>query len=846
MVNDLKLLGISSSEAAARLASEGPNELPSAKRPSVVVTLLEVLKEPMLLLLLATAALYFVLGEARDAATLSSFVVIVVTITLVQERRTERAVEALRDLASPRALVVRDGERLRTPGREVVRGHVVVLGEGDRIPADGVLLDGEHVSVDESLLTGESVPVRKRPAREAELDAESAEPGGDDRPEVYSGTLVVAGQARMVVRRTGARSRMGKIGSALGEVTTTRTELQKEVDRAVRVMAVVAVVLCGLVVVVLGAARGTWTKGLLAGLTLAMALLPEELPVVLTVFQALGAYRIAKSDVLTRRMPAIEALGAATTLFTDKTGTLTENKMRVAALVAGEHRVFVDGTTRELPEEVHSLVEYGILASAKDPFDPMELAFHAIGRETLSGSEHLHDAWIPRRAYPLSPELLAMSHAYRDGGKFLVAAKGAPEAVIDLCHLDGARVEAILEQVGELAEKGMRVLGVARAEVSGAELPEGQHDFVFEWLGLVGLEDPVRASVPEAVAECRSAGIHVVMITGDYPKTARAIAYAAGLEAGEPLTGAELDALGDDELVARVRTTSVFARMVPEQKLRIVRALVARGEVVAMTGDGVNDAPALKAATIGIAMGGRGTDVAREAAALVLTKDDFASIVAALRQGRRIFDNIKKAMAYVVAVHVPVAGLSIVPILLGFPPVLHPAHVAFLELVIDPACSVAFEAEPEEPGLMQRPPRPADERLFDGRTLGVALLQGLSVLVACLGLYALGRGAGEAHARTLAFVGLMSGNVTLILAHRSRTRSYLRLTGPKNRVATVVVVVSLVALLTIVLVPGLRGIFAFAKVEALELALAVGSGPLALAWYEGLKEWRGRRAPRAE
>jgi Ca2+-transporting ATPase len=835
-------IGISADEAARRLAAEGPNELPSAKRPSLWRSLFGVLKEPMLLLLVATGALYFVLGEPRDALTLSSFVAIVVTITLVQERRTERAVEALRDLSSPRALVVRSGSRVRVAGREVVRGDVVVLGEGDRVPADGVLISASNLTVDESLLTGESVPVRKRAALAAERGAPSGEAGGDDHPDVFSGTLVVGGQGLAEIRATGAASRMGKIGVALGEVSTSRTPLQREVDGAVRVMAVVAAVLCLTVVLVLGIARGAWTKGLLAGLTLAMALLPEELPVVLTVFQAIGAYRIAKSDVLTRRMSAIEALGAATTLFTDKTGTLTENKMRVACLVAGDTRVDVSEGSGDLPEEVHALVEFGILASAKDPYDPMEVAFHALGRKTLAGSEHMHDAWIPKRAYPLSPELLAMSHAYGEGGKLVVAAKGAPEAVIDLCHLDAERASAIMAQVADLAEQGMRVLGVARAEVVGDELPEGQHDFAFELVGLVGLVDPVRAEVPAAIAECRSAGIHVVMITGDYPKTARAIGRAAGLLDGEPLTGAELAALSDADLVKRAHTTSVFARMVPEHKLRVVRALVAEGEVVAMTGDGVNDAPALKAATIGIAMGGRGTDVAREAAALVLTRDDFSSIVAALRQGRRIFDNIRKAMGYVIAVHVPVAGLSIIPILLGFPPVLHPAHVAFLELVIDPACSVAFEAEPEEPGVMQRPPRRADARLFDRPTLILSLLQGLSVLAACMGLYLFGRDAGEAHARTLAFVGLMAGNITLIVANRSGTRSYLRWSGPKNRVAAAVVVGSIVALSLVVAVPALRTIFAFAPVAPKELLFAIASGPLSLAWYEVVKEWRGRRS----
>jgi len=828
--------GLTEQEASRRLREDGPNELAAAERHGIFRTLLDVLREPMLLLLLAAATLYFVLGDRREALTLLGMVVIVVGITLVQERRTENAVEALRDLSSPRALVVRDGVRRRIAGRDVARGDLVVISEGDRVPADGLLVEAVNLQVDESLLTGESVPVRKRAHDPDAGPVENPQPGGDDLPSVFSGTLVVGGHGIFEVTATGGRTAMGRIGKVLGELDLERTSLEREVSRVVRRMATGALLICATLVLVYGLSRNDWLQGVLAGLTVAMALLPEEFPVVLTVFQALGAWRIAKRNVLTRRMPALEALGAATVLCSDKTGTLTINRMRVAHLEAGDASIDVRGGPRELPEDVHRLVEYAILASEPDPFDPMEVAFHELGRDTLTGSEHIHEGWRPLREYPLAPDLLAMSHVYAPGGgRFLVAAKGAPEAIVDLCHLGPADVERVRDRVRALGGQGMRVLGVARAEHVGETLPAGQHDFDFGFVGLVGLVDPVRDNVPAAVAECHAAGIRVVMITGDYPETARAIGRTIGIASADVATGAEVAAMSEAELRARARDVSIFARMVPEQKLRLVRALTAEGEVVAMTGDGVNDAPALKAAAIGIAMGGRGTDVAREASALVLTDDDFASIVAAMRLGRRVFDNLKKAMGYVIAVHVPIAGLSLIPVLLGWPMLLLPVHVAFLELVIDPACSVAFEAEPEEPGIMQRPPRAKDVPLFDRRMMVLSLLQGASVLAVSLALYVLAGGNGDAHARTLAFTSLMSGNLALILVNRSWQVPVFSRRKGGNRTAMAVVVVAFALLVTIVSVAPLRAFFAFGALAGWELALALASGLVALSWFEILK-----------
>ncbi|HJW13890.1 MAG TPA: HAD-IC family P-type ATPase, partial [Thermoanaerobaculia bacterium] len=755
-----RLGGLTSAEASDRLAREGANEIASARRGGLLRVAGEVLREPMILLLVSCAAVYLVVGDLREAVVLLVSVLVVVGITIFQGRKTERALEALRDLSSPRALVVRDGEARRIAGREVVRGDLILVSEGDRVPADGELSWASNLSVDESLLTGESVPVLKGAAGEAG----SGLPKQEGR--IFSGTLVVAGQGLARVVATGSSTEMGRIGRSLGAIEMEKTPLQRQMGRIVARLAAIGAGLCLLVALLYGLSRGSVFDGLLAGLALAMSILPEELPVVLTIFLALGAWRISRKQVLTRRVAAIEALGAATVLCVDKTGTLTVNRMSVARLAAAGGILDVAGA-RTLPEDFHELVEYAVLASRRAPFDPMEQAIRELGLRTLARTEHLHEDWELLREYPLSARRLAVSHAWKAHAReeSVIAAKGAPEAIADLCHLGPREAERLFATVEELAGAGLRVLAVARARFRGATLPEDVHDYPFELLGLVGLEDPLRASVPAAIRDCKTAGIRVVMITGDYPVTASKIAREIGLESGAMMTGAELDAQDDAALERRIEAVSVFARVVPEQKLRIVRALQANGEVVAMTGDGVNDAPALKAAHIGIAMGGRGTDVAREAAALVLLDDDFSSIVAAVRLGRRIFDNLKKVIAYLLAIHVAIAGMALFPVLAGWPLLLLPVQIVFLELIIDPASSIAFEAEPAEEGIMRRPPRSPTEPLLSRRVLVLSALQGAGVLAAALAVLVAmpGHGDPEGPGRAAAFAALIIGNLGLIL-----------------------------------------------------------------------------------
>ena len=843
--------GLSEAAAEVRLKTEGYNELPRPDRRTPLRIIGEVMREPMLALLLGGGVVYLVLGDLKEALILLAFATMSVVITVVQETRTERVLEALRDLTSPRALVIRDGARKRIAGREVVRGDLVVLGEGDRVPADALLVRSHDLQTDESLLTGESVPVRKIASGHG-VPLGGRRPGGDDLPFVFSGSLVVRGTGIGEVIAIGALSEIGKIGQSLSTLETEPPRLQAQTRRLVRIFGLVGVAVSLLTVVLYGLMRGGWLDAVLAGIALGMSMLPEEFPVVLTVFMAMGAWRISQARVLTRRAAAIETLGSATVLCTDKTGTLTENRMSIAELRLTSVDIYRSGEApdEELPGDFHDLVRFGLLASAPDPVDPMEKAFHDLARARLGGTERLHGPeWSLVHAYGLRPGLLAMSHVCQIGAgrrEFVIAAKGAPEAIAELCHLGGADLAALTQSVDAMAAGGLRVLGVARASFAGEPWPASQHDFSFDFLGLVGLADPLRARVRDAVSECRSAGIKVIMITGDYPATARAIARQAGLDAEELLTGEELEQLSEAELALRARTVTVFARIMPEQKLRIVNALKASGEVVAMTGDGVNDAPSLKAAHIGIAMGRRGTDVAREASSIVLLDDDFGSIVKAIRLGRRIYDNLRKAMGFILAVHVPIAGLVLLPLLFGLPIIIGPVHIAFLEMVIDPVCSLVFEAETGEDDVMRRTPRSPDEPLFSGAMIGWSLLQGAVALlvVAIIFVVAIGRGMPEAEVRALAFFSLVVTIVSLIFVNRSFGASLVTALRRPNRTLSLMLLAVVTMLSLTLLWPFARELFRFGPLHADDLAVTVGAGIGVLVLLEVLKfpymRWRQR------
>lgn len=847
------ITGLSKAEAASRLLTEGANELPVSGKHQLTGIMLDVVREPMFLLLLSAASIYLLLGDVNDALMLLGFVCVVMFITIYQEYKTERTLDALRELTSPRALVLRDGVAVRIPGREVVRGDILILSEGDRIGADALLLECSNFTADESLLTGESVAVRKSVEKSAEfietatLSTPAHAPGGDDQPYVYSGTLIVQGRGLALVLATGMHSEIGKIGKALHEVEIESSPLQQEIKRLVRWLAVIGITICLLLLLIYGLTRSDWLHGLLAGITLAMTLLPEEYPVVLTVFLAMGAWRISRHHILTRRMPTVEALGSTTVLCVDKTGTLTQNRMTVQQLsVAGE--IFhVGDTNTSLPEHFHKLLEFAVLSSEVEPYDPMDKAICELTKHFLADTEHLHQDWEHKHDYALSPKMLALSHVWKatDRNEYVVASKGAPEAIADLCHLNEAQLATLDTQINALAAQGMRVLGVARASYSGPEWPVIQHDFEFEFIGLIGLADPVRPTVSAALAECATAGIRVVMITGDYAATASSIAAQIGLACGKGgiITGPELSLMDDKTLRERIKHSNIFARMVPQQKLLLVNALKTNGEVVAMTGDGVNDAPALKAAHIGIAMGGRGTDVAREAAALVLLDDDFASIVHAIRLGRTIFDNMRKAMAYIFAVHIPIIGLSLIPMLMGWPIILAPVHIVFLEMIINPACSIAFEAEPAESNIMQRPPRDPHESLFGKSVLLISLTQGMVVMLAAFSvmIYAMSISDSPDTIRTLTFSTVVVANLALILVNRSWKHSFLNTLKRKNTASWWVIGGAFSFLVLALTLPFMQQIFHFSPISLHQFLICFLAATGGVVWFELYKLLKRKR-----
>ena len=791
--------GLSPEIALQRLLEDGPNELGVSQRRTLRDIVWDVIREPMFLLLIGAGALYLLMGDAHEAMILLGFVCIIISITIMQERRTDNALEVLREMASPRALVIRNGTAQRIPGREVVREDVLIISEGDRISADGVLLESHELACDESMLTGESEIVEKQVLNSL----------------LYAGTLVVRGQGLMRVTKTGHQTEFGRIGKSLETIGIQTSPLRESVAKLTKRLAVIGIVLCLFLMLLFWLIYGGWVQSVLAGITLAMAVLPQELPVIMIVFFALAARRLAIKKVLTRRLNAIETLGQTTVLCVDKTGTLTENQMRVAALsIQGSILNVQEFGERLLPPSFNELIEYAVLASEIEPHDPMEKAFHELARAQLQESKYLHPEWILAREYELSPKLLAMTHLWRgkDTTFDRVAAKGAPEAIADLCHVDARQLELITQAASAMADQGLRVLAVAKANhPAQGPWPALQHDFEFEWLGMIGLADPLRNDVVASVEQCKRAGIRIIMITGDHPRTALAIARQAGIFHNQVLTGDEIAQMTPSVFLTHLKSVNIFARVKPQQKLQLVDALKAQGEVVAMTGDGVNDAPALKSAHIGIAMGQRGTDVAREASSLVLLEDNFSSILDAIHRGRKTFANLRQAMVYTLAVHIPIVGLAIIPVLFGLPILLAPIHIAFLELVIDPACSIVFESEDRDRGLMEQPPRKTDEPLISTRLLCLSLSQGILVTVCVISLYVwlITEGFSSGMAGCAAFLLLVTANAVLIFPNRSIRLEWRGMLRGLSPVSVWVLLGTLSALILITTVPVINGAFGF-------------------------------------
>lgn len=827
--------GLSSQEAAQRLKVYGFNALPGGRSRTILSIIFDIVREPMFLLLIAAATVYLVLGELQEGLALTVFVVLIIVITLYQQGKTENALKKLRDLTSPRALVLRDGESIRISGSEVVPDDIVLINEGDRIPADGILISANDLQIDESLLTGESLPVFKKSTEDTHLSVSQE----NNTVCVYSGTMVVQGQGILLVRATGKNTTIGRIGTSLQLLESEPSPLQNQVHKLVSIFAALGIIISVLLVLVLGLIEGDWLKASLSGIALAMSLLPEEFPVILTIFPALGAWRLSKRNVLTRKISAIETLGSISVLCVDKTGTITENAMRVTEVWVNGNTYNIDYSLSEtMPKEIHNLIEFSILASEILPFDPMEKAFHSLGKQFLTETEHLHPDWHLVQEYDLSPQLRSKTHVWQSGAgqKCVVAAKGAPEAILELCHIEGEERKHINMALHSMANKGLRVLAVAQANFEGESWPTTQHGFNFTFLGVIGLADPVRKGILAAVNQCYEAGIRIIMITGDYLATAKSIGQQAHISSDGILTGSELDSMSDLELQVRLRTSSICARITPEQKLRIVQAIKEQGSIVGMTGDGVNDAPALKSAHVGIAMGSRGTDVAREASSLVLTDDNFTSIVSAIQLGRSTFDNIKKSMTYILAIHIPIAGLALLPVLLGWPAFFYPMHIAFLQLMIDPVCSISFENEPPEPDLMKRQPRDPKAPLISKKRLLFSIMQGMGVLLIALITYHFAlHQMPEPQARAFTFVTLIVANIVLIFSNRSDKTSLFNLHLLDNKVLVWITIFTLASLSLTIYLPFLAGLFKFEVLPAGYLLLSFGIGLGNVLWFEVVK-----------
>ena len=804
--------GLSEREAALLLSKFGLNELPAEKKGSLFDSAVKVVREPMILLLILAGVISFVLAERVDGMLLISTVFIIIGISLFQERRTETALSALRSLSAPQALVIRSGKRIRIPTKEVVPGDLIQLLEGDRVPADAEIIDLKYLVLDESLLTGESVPVTKNL--------------GD---QVFTGTLVVRGHGIAIVRTTGKSTELGRIGSSLSGMKEQLTRLQLSISRIVKGIGIGALLTVTFVIAVYGVTRGNWLEGALAGIAVAMALIPEELPVILTIFMTLGAWRMTKVGVIVRRTATIEALGSVTVLCVDKTGKLKKNEMKIEEikLLKGDKW----NASSAINPEFEELISIGSLATPTVAFDPMDLAF-----KTLETSNRLA-SYKSLSEIPLSKERLIYTHVWQKENRVIVAAKGAPEHIARICGLSETQLNSFHDLVATSASHGFRVIAVAKMELSESEFLSKKIDEIgLQFLGFSLLRDPIRDGVPDAINLCRAAGIRTIMITGDHPATAIAVANEIGIPSSSFMTGEILSQASDSDLREKVKSVSIFARVTHDHKLRLINALKTNGEIVGMTGDGINDAPALRAADIGIAMGGRGTDVAREASDMIITDDNFVSIVSGIKRGRTIFSNIKKAIIYVIAIHVPIFGMAIIPILNPlWPLVFLPALIAFHEIVIDPAASIVYEVEQSDPEIMNQKPRAATASLISRLDFLYSVLQGLSVfaLVAIIYFVSLGNGSSDNRVRSLTFGTLLISNVILIMINRSRDLTIYRTVFKiKNVAAPWIALLAISILLILINVRVFREAFDLELLAISDYLILAGLSYLSLCWTD--------------
>ncbi|HEV2359954.1 MAG TPA: cation-transporting P-type ATPase [bacterium] len=823
--------GLTTDRAHALLAVYGPNRLvPERRRVGVLGWLLRALADPMAALLLVAGSTYLVLRDYVDAAVTFGALVPISAVTLVLERRAEQALAQLKRLTAPAAIVWRDGQRQTVTAETLVPDDIIVLHEGDIIPADATLLEGTALVVDESALTGEAHPVIKDAATE----------GGDRL--LFAGTTLRAGRGTARIAVTGAATRYGRIGSLMARITPPPTPLQRLIRRLIRQLARGAAILCaGVFAIEVIQGRG-WAAGIIAGVSLGIAAVPEEFPIVYTLYLALGAWRLARARALIRRLTGVEALGATTVICADKTGTLTLGRMDVAALSSPPEIVRAGDP---LSSEAEALLHEAVRASEPRPYDPMDQAIlrfavaHGVNVDALHARTLAHD-------YPFDPTGKYNSHVWDHNGNAWISAKGAAEGILERSQADAERRRQALEANRVLAAEGFRVIAVAGGPLPRTTGDRAADEGYLRFTGLIAFSDPLRPGVAEALLECAQAGIRVAMITGDHPVTAHAVAEGLGLPHSHELpivTGEDLDRADEPTLRQLVSRINIFARVRPEQKYRLVQALRSQGEVVAMTGDGVNDAPALREADVGVAMGERGTEVAREAATIVLLDDNFATLIMAIREGRRIFDDLRRAFTYLIAFHTPILLAALTVPLLGAPLLLLPLHLVWLELIVHPTASLVFEYDPPAPDLMRRPPRHPEAGLVDSADFLWASATGVTLCGGVLWLYLWGLGhvGGEAHARGIALAALLLGQIILVLSARSPTTAFWRAPLSGNRVLPPVLGVTVASLAVVLYVPPLASILHVAPPSAAGWVLAAGVAGATTFWHEMFKTAKARR-----
>ena len=818
------LVGLSEEELKISRDKFGYNQANSIKKATWFSMLLDILKEPMLLLLIAVAIIYVIVGNYSEAVFMSGAIIAVSGISFYQDSRSKKALEALEKLNEPLSTVIRNSKVIQIPPREIAVGDLCIVEEGKMINADGEILHSNDFSVNESSLTGESYSVFK--SRET-LDRE-----------VYSGTLVVSGLAVFKVGKIGSETKLGKIGESIQNIKEEQSPLHTQITRFVKWMAIIGVAVFLLVWVYSFWKSGDIIQSLLAGLTLAMSILPEEIPVAFTTFMALGAWKLMQEGIIIKRSSVVETLGSTTVICTDKTGTITENSMHLKALYDYNSNQVFDETHFAAPE-LSELIRFAMWSSEPVPFDPMEITIHHVYQQTQTNDQRKDFRMI--HEYPLGGKPPMMTHLFENhSGERIIAAKGAPEAILGVSNLTKEEIEMLHQKNQDFGKQGYRVLGVAKSPFKGDDFPEEQQDFPFEFLGFIVFYDPPKKGIQQVFQKIYDAGIKVKVITGDNANTTNAIAKQAGIVNRTPaVNGVEMVNLNQTELIELSRKSTLFTRMFPEAKLAMVNALKQDGEVVAMLGDGVNDAPALKAAHIGVAMGNKGTEIAKAAASLVITNDDLDKLITGIAAGRRIYTNIKKAIQYIISIHIPIILTVSLPLFLGwiYPHIFTPVHVIFLELIMGPTCSIVYENEPMEKNTMTQKPRNLTETFLNWKELSISIIQGLMITAGVLFSYRFSvlQNSNEETTRAMVFSTLIFANVFLSLVNRSFVYSIFDSFRNKNLLFPVVIGTTLVLLFAILYIPSFAEFFQVSRLDSKELGISVLIAAVSVLWFEVYK-----------